>query len=62
MGIVLPMFSGYTTAIIAYFVKERIALEDASAPVTKTYAAITFAYPFIFVAIMKAKAPNRGWR
>jgi len=52
IGIVLPMFSGYTTAIIAYFVKERTATEDASSPVTKTYAAITFVFPFIFVVII----------
>jgi hypothetical protein len=52
LGIVLPMFSGYTTSIIAFFINDRTAIEDTSQKVTNTYAALTVLFPSIFVALI----------
>jgi hypothetical protein len=52
MGIVLPMFSGYTTAVLGFFVKDRNVQHDASSPVTVTFAALLFVIPFIATLVV----------
>jgi hypothetical protein len=52
LGIVLPMFSGYTTSISAFFIAERHALVDTSTAVTKSYVVLSFLFPALFVVLI----------
>jgi hypothetical protein len=54
MGVIAPMFSGYTTAIVAFIIKDRHVSADASPKVTNTFSALFFVFPGIFAAVIAA--------
>jgi hypothetical protein len=52
MGVVMPMFSGYTSAIITFIVKDRHVLVDTSQKVTGVYAGLLFGLPTLLVVVI----------
>jgi hypothetical protein len=52
LGIVLPMFSGYTASIVAFFISDRTSALDNSEKVTTTYAVLTAVFPLLFVLLI----------
>jgi hypothetical protein len=54
VGVVLPMFTGYTTAILAYIVKNRNVQQDTSLPVTGVFAFLVTILPTILVLVVCA--------
>jgi hypothetical protein len=53
-GIILPMFAGYTTSVIAFLIKDRYAQSDQTQPVTNTYAMLFFLFPGLFSIVIAA--------
>lgn len=52
LGIVAPMFVGYTTSVISFLIKDRYRLVFESKTVTKTYASFMYIFPAMFVTII----------
>jgi len=52
MGVVTPMFSGYTSAIIAFIVRDRHVSVDTSDRVTGVYSGLLFALPTLLVVVV----------
>lgn len=65
LGIVAPMFSGYTTSVIAFIIKDRQRLKFESEPVTVVFAAFLFVIPVLFfltiILLIWLKAYNIGF-
>lgn len=53
-AVIVPMFSGYSTAIVAFIVKDRYAGKDRSRQVTGSYAALSFVFPLLFTVVVLA--------
>ncbi len=52
VAIIVPMFAGYTTAIVVYFSKNRFRIDDKSQDITAVYAIMSTAFPLtLFVAL-----------
>jgi len=51
-GIIIPMFSGYTAAIIAFFIKDRHNFKDTTSRVNAIYVSLFLLLPFIFSSIV----------
>ena len=52
VAIIVPMFAGYTTAIIVYYSRNRFKINDESQEITAIYAIMSAAFPLIlFVAL-----------
>ncbi len=52
VAIIVPMFAGYTTAIIVYFSSNRFKSEDTSREVTAIFAVLSAAFPLtMFIAL-----------
>ena len=47
-AVIVPMFAGYTTAIVSFIVSDRFRGVDDSKQVTGTFAAMSFLFPGIF--------------
>jgi hypothetical protein len=54
VGIVAPMFSGYTSAILAFIIRDRHVTIDRSKRVTGTYALLIIVFPLILATIVCA--------
>jgi len=52
LAITIPMFSGYSTSIIAFIISDRHIKEDKSASVTFSYSMLSFIFPIIFTMII----------
>ena len=53
-GIIMPMFSGYTAAIIGFMIKDRYTLDDATQKVTGVFSFLFFAFPALFALLIAA--------
>ena len=51
-GIIMPMFSGYTAAIIGFMIKDRYTLDDATQRVTGAFSFLFFAVPALFAVVI----------
>jgi hypothetical protein len=51
VAIIAPIFAGYTTSVLAFFIKEAHVLEDQTSRVTTTYSALSFAIPIVLVSM-----------
>lgn len=60
-GIIVPMFSGYTTSIIAFIVKDRHTAADRSRRVTGAYAALVFVLPTLLSAVVTTAVWLQGF-
>lgn len=54
LAIVVPMFSGYSTSIIAFIVKDRHTQEDKTLHVTPLYALLSLVFPATFLVAIFA--------
>jgi hypothetical protein len=52
LGLVMPMFSGYTSAIIAFSVKDRHITQDETPMVTAFYSSLLFVFPGVLSGIV----------
>jgi hypothetical protein len=46
-AIIAPMFAGFSTQAITFFTNSRLRREDVSAPITRDYALLSFAFPLV---------------
>ena|SRR5215208_4747559 len=53
-GIIMPMFSGYTAAIIGFLIKDRYTMDDATQRITGTFAFLFFLFPALFALVIMA--------
>jgi hypothetical protein len=53
-AVIVPMFSGYSTAIIGFIVKDRYTRADRSKEVTGSFAALSFVFPILFTTAVLA--------
>src|ERR1700682_1009042 len=51
-GIIMPMFSGYTAAIIGFLIKDRYTMDDVTKKVTGTFSFMFLAFPALFALII----------
>jgi hypothetical protein len=65
VGILGPLFAGYTSAIVAYIIKHKSESEDTSRNVNPVFAGLAFATPVIFTGLLVfctiLKAHNIGF-
>jgi hypothetical protein len=54
LGVIAPMFTGYTTAIVAFIIKDRLVSTDTSPNVTNIFSILFFVFPGIFAAVIAA--------
>jgi hypothetical protein len=51
LGLVAPMFSGFTASILAFIVTDRNVSEDTSKPVTGAFILLTLLLPLLFAGL-----------
>jgi len=51
-AIVAPLFAGYSSSIVAFFIADRHQLNDVTNTVTNTYAALVISLPLLLVAMV----------
>ncbi len=54
LAVMIPMFSGYTSAIVTFIVRDKYAQVDSTPEVTRTYAAMSFIFPGVFTVLVAA--------
>lgn len=65
VGILGPLFAGYTSAIVAYVIKHKTDMEDTARLVNPLFAVLAFATPIAFTVVLVLcvvlKARNVGF-
>lgn len=54
VAIIVPMFAGYTTAVISFVIKNKVISADTSGHVTPLYATLSFMFPVAFTILIAA--------
>ncbi len=54
LAVIVPMFAGYSTAVISHIVNERFVLKDTSKPVSGMFASLAFVLPTLFAMLIVA--------
>lgn len=52
LAVTIPMFSGYSTSIIAFIVSDRYELTDNTKVVSFAFSILSFAFPITFVTLI----------
>ncbi|WP_431113229.1 hypothetical protein [Variovorax paradoxus] len=52
MAVITPVFTGYTTSIVAFIIKDAKTMEDTSARVSGAYVGLSFGMPALLVVMV----------
>ena len=52
VGLIAPLFAGYTSVILAFIVKNKDKIEESNHKITASYAVMSFFLPLLFVCCL----------